>query len=450
MITGKEFKSKYPTTIFYKLTTETENHNGYQFQDGLNIDTNPINTIKCSKGGLYFTDEKYIYKWHLYNDKKMKYIRKVEILDDSTVFIEDDKYKTDKFVLETREELYENYIFCKLAVQKDGMALQYVKNQTVELYKLAIQQNKLASQYFNIMITGKEFKSLHSDMKFYKLTTFTENYNGFQFKDGLNIYKRLTDDEIYFTEIYEQESLSSQSDINIYTGEVYHDEMMEYIREVEILDDSIIYINDNTYKTDKFILGQRKKLFEHELFCKSAVQRDGHVLRYVKEQTEEICKLAVQQHGMALKYVKNQTDEICKLAVQQQGCALKHVKEQTDEICKLAMKQNRLATKYIKKTIILELKYITNQTEEMCKLFVQKNGCALQSVKNQTDEICKIAVKQNGCALRYVEIQTDEICKIAVKQNGMALQYVKNQTEEICIKAIEQNVLALRYKLFSK
>ncbi len=48
--TFKSFKSLYPTLKFYKLTTNNGNHNGYQFKDGLNVDTNPINTNKCGSG----------------------------------------------------------------------------------------------------------------------------------------------------------------------------------------------------------------------------------------------------------------------------------------------------------------------------------------------------------------------------------------------------------------
>ena len=38
--------------------------------------------------------------------------------------------------------------------------------------------------------------------------------------------------------------------------------------------------------------------------CLEAVKQDGHALRYVKEQTNEICLEAVKQNGRALQYVK--------------------------------------------------------------------------------------------------------------------------------------------------
>lgn len=37
----------------YKLTNETEIHNGFKYQDGLNIDTETFNPFgECSKGRL--------------------------------------------------------------------------------------------------------------------------------------------------------------------------------------------------------------------------------------------------------------------------------------------------------------------------------------------------------------------------------------------------------------
>jgi hypothetical protein len=183
------------------------------------------------------------------------------------------------------------------------------------------------------------------------------------------------------------------------------------------------------------------KMLTKEL-CKLAVQEDGCVLEYVKDQTEEICKLAVQENGWALKYVDHQTEEICKLAVQRDGWALQFVKDQTEEICKLAVQEVGYALEYVKeqteeicKLAVWEygnsLRYVDHQTEEICKLAVQQYGEALQFVKEQTREICKLAVQEDGRALKYVDHQTEKICKLAVRQNGQALQFVRKRTNEV-------------------
>ena len=60
----------------------------------------------------------------------------------------------------------------------------------------------------------------------------------------------------------------------------------------------------------------------------AAVNQDGHVLQYVKDQTKEICLAAVKQNGYVLQYVEEQTEEICLAAVKRDGGALRYVKEE--------------------------------------------------------------------------------------------------------------------------
>lgn len=62
------------------------------------------------------------------------------------------------------------------------------------------------------------------------------------------------------------------------------------------------------------------------------VKQNGDILRYVRDQTEEICLLAVKQDGHALYHVRNQTKEICLEAVKQNGYALMYVENKTYDI----------------------------------------------------------------------------------------------------------------------
>ena len=143
---------------------------------------------------------------------------------------------------------------------------------------------------------------------------------------------------------------------------------------------------------------------------------------------------AISKNGMLLKYVKNQTEELCLAAVKQNGIALVYVTNQTETICLGAVKENGIALQYVK-----------DQTEAICLAAVQRNGFALKFVKNQTEEICLAAVHQNGYALYYVKDQTEEICLAAVQRNGYALYYVKEQTEEICLAAVKKDWRIFEY-----
>ena len=57
VLSGKKFNRKFPRRQFIKLTNYDERHNGYQFKDGLNVNTEPFNPSgSCRYGGIYFVD----------------------------------------------------------------------------------------------------------------------------------------------------------------------------------------------------------------------------------------------------------------------------------------------------------------------------------------------------------------------------------------------------------
>jgi 3-dehydroquinate synthase class II len=149
-LTGSEFKQLYPNTTFYKLTNITENHNNYQYNDGLNTDTKIFKPSLSCNGGMYFTDIHNIGLWLTHINTK--YIREVEIVDDSLVCIEDKKFKTNKFILKKRTLLkdfvfWNDNDFCLLTIVQNGNSLEYVQNQTEEICLAAVKQNGYALKY---------------------------------------------------------------------------------------------------------------------------------------------------------------------------------------------------------------------------------------------------------------------------------------------------------------
>lgn len=80
LYTGEEFNDKFRNAIFLKLTNSIENHNGFQYQTGLNIDTVPFNPLgKCCAGGIYFCSLDKLPMWINYNKSDMVYARCVSI-----------------------------------------------------------------------------------------------------------------------------------------------------------------------------------------------------------------------------------------------------------------------------------------------------------------------------------------------------------------------------------
>ena len=101
--TGKEFNSlcMYAHSL-YRITNREEEHNGFKYNTGLNEDTLQFNpTGKCSAGGLYFFDRGQVSECKRYV-KCGYWIRKLEIPNDARVYVENNKYKTNKFILHER------------------------------------------------------------------------------------------------------------------------------------------------------------------------------------------------------------------------------------------------------------------------------------------------------------------------------------------------------------
>lgn len=110
VMAGEEFTKLFSNITFVKLTNEAENHNDFQYHDGLNVDIHDFNyKEKCSPGGFYFTTKENIYKWVHYYGTIIYYMRKVTLPDDAIVYIEDDdKFKVDKFILGPKEKILES------------------------------------------------------------------------------------------------------------------------------------------------------------------------------------------------------------------------------------------------------------------------------------------------------------------------------------------------------
>ena len=271
VLEGEEFVKQYGNK-FYKITNERENHHGYQYKDGLNIDDKPFNpNIDCGEGGLYFTNlENIVYftEWGIN-------VREIEILENSKVMVLDNKFKSECLILGKKWGLYEfinqNEEFIKLLVKYKGLILKYVNIQTDEICKLAVQQHGYALKYVKNQTD--------------EICELAVQQNG----EYLEYVKNQTDKICKLA--------VQQNGRALYYVKNQTDEICKLAVQQNGL--ALYYVKN---KTDEIY--------------KLAVQQNGLTLCYIINQTDEICKLAVQQNGESLKYVKNQTDEICELSNQ--------------------------------------------------------------------------------------------------------------------------------------
>lgn len=95
-----------PRMRYYKLTNETECHNGLQFHEGLNVDPQPFRPDKRCGGGMYFFPEFALWQWIYFvscSEGPTRWIREVTFPEDARIWDQGFMLKCDKFILGPRQ-----------------------------------------------------------------------------------------------------------------------------------------------------------------------------------------------------------------------------------------------------------------------------------------------------------------------------------------------------------
>lgn len=93
--------------MYYKVTNEQENHNGFQYSTGLNIDTSEFQETGTYIKGLHFTTLEHITEFFIYGT----YVREVSIPKNAKMIKKQDGYtwRADRIILGKRY-LIEDFI----------------------------------------------------------------------------------------------------------------------------------------------------------------------------------------------------------------------------------------------------------------------------------------------------------------------------------------------------
>ena len=270
ILTGKQFNKKYAGVQFVKLTNKWENHNGFQFKNGLNVDCIPFNIkSECSPGGIYFCRLDNFTKYINYGGLLMYFIRIVNIPDSAQIFEESNgKYKSDKIILSDRMAIFRNNELCMIAVKQNGDMLKYIERQTPENCLIAVQQNGYALQ--------------HVKQQTHEICLVAIKQNKYAF-------------------------LLIQ----------YDGTLLEFVK-IQTPELCLIAVTQNGYALE-YVKYQSPEI------CLVAVQQNGIALCHVKIQTPEICLAAVKQNGRAIRFAKIQTPELCYTAIAQDIRAIKYI-----------------------------------------------------------------------------------------------------------------------------
>ena len=146
---GFEFNKKYPDGKFFKLTNEKENHNGFQFKTGLNVDTQTLNSEITCGNGIYFCYFYSVRKWFKYGGTEMVYIRKVTIPENANVveYTVDKKLKSDRLILGKPRLIIDIPSLRVKILQKLPNQIRFLSNQTDEICLEAVKNSGIALEF---------------------------------------------------------------------------------------------------------------------------------------------------------------------------------------------------------------------------------------------------------------------------------------------------------------
>src|SRR6185437_3267995 len=267
---GKEFNEIKKGETFYKFFPETENHFGFKFKTGSNIDTKKFDVETACSNGLFFTDLENAPNWYT----SRPHYRIVTIPDDARVSFESNKYKADRIVLSEKltynqsNELTQVLAFCLST--HPPFHPEYIDNMPEDL-KL-----KMLMRYPEAICKLKEQTP--------EICLATVKQNG----AALQYVKEQTP-KICLAAV--QQCGVSLKHVIVQTPEIC-------LAAVKQNGSALRYVKEQTPE-----------------ICLAAVKQNGFTLQYVKEQTDEICLAAVIQYIHAKHYVKRYTPEICAFLI---------------------------------------------------------------------------------------------------------------------------------------
>jgi len=240
---------------------------------------------------------------------------------------------------------------------------------------------------------GKEFNALCKQKTLIKLTNKWCSHRGYTYKDGLNV------DRYKLSPQHKRGGFCFANMDNISIWLAYYFYEMKYCWDVVIPSDATVIVYDNYYKTDKFVISNKRKIsdldcWNNKKFCENSIKQNPYSIKYANIQTHDMCMIAVQHRGYLLKYIKHQEYDICLAAVKENGLAIEYVENifKDQRLCIEATKQCGFALKFIPKD---------KQTERVCVSAVQNAVMAFTYVDSAYRNACRPGIRNNNLEYKY-------------------------------------------------
>jgi hypothetical protein len=191
----------------------------------------------------------------------------------------------------------------KLAVEQNGLAIQYIKNPSDEVQKLAVRQNGLALEFLN-----------NPSDEVQKLAVRQRGWAIEYIKNPSEELQRLA---------------------------------------VQQVGQAIQSIKNPSDEVQKLAVRQNGLALEFlnnpsDELQKLAVRQNGLAIDYIKNPSEELQMLAIQQTATAIAFIKNPSEELWRLAIQRDMSTIAYAENPSEEVQMLAIRQEPRSIELIK------------------------------------------------------------------------------------------------------
>ena len=143
------------------------------------------------------------------------------------------------------------------------------------------------------VLTGQKFNEKYQGYNFFKFLGYDLNYNGFIYKNGLNV----DTNSFNPTGEYSIGGLFFIDNIQLFAWMlelVKYDDCYRYlyVSKVTIPNNAIVYIGHDGYKSDKLIVDVNNKIhilklsiWNDNAFCKYAIKKTYKIFKYIQNKT---------------------------------------------------------------------------------------------------------------------------------------------------------------------
>lgn len=323
-----------------------------------------------------------------------------------------------------------DYELWEIVLKKNGMKLEFCKNQDYNLATIAVTNYESALEYVEKHIL---------DLKLYAIALKC-NHSMMHLVNNLS-----SEDYNYLIDVHNARLSLQYIDPSVQTEELcikivrlYPNQYIHVSNLTQNIVNTILDVNIHMMGSfdEKYITEDHKKKYIRA-FPQNILALQNILGNLI---TRDILIFGLSKNGMSIGYVKDEDldYELCVTAVKNNGGAIRLIKDRfiTKELCFEAIKNTLSSIQYVPKDYI---------DDEIVEFLLENNPYMIKYIDPSNVnyyKFVKYAVKLDYTVVKLIhkDFITDEIAYEVINKDGGMLQYFDNQNYKLCLESIKSKI----------